>query len=135
MDIPPLLLQTLGSLVAILFLAGLAALMKLGGAPKLLSEADVQRAAGEVVDGFEAVETVLARDGASALARDAEGRVMLIKRHGNRFAGRILTDRARTRLKGGVLEVDCGERRFGRVLLMVDEPASWQSRIDAIGRP
>ncbi|QIQ88290.1 MAG: hypothetical protein G9473_14060 [Erythrobacter sp.] len=129
---PPLFLQTLGSLLAILFLAGLAALMKLGGTPRLETAADVQRTAGEVVDGFEAVETALARDGAGALACDAEGRVMLIKRHGNRFAGRILTDRARTRLDGDALEVDCGERRFGRVRLALDEPASWQARIDAI---
>lgn len=135
MDIPPLLLQTLGSLVAILALAGLAVLLKLGGTPKLDSEEAVRRAAGEVVDGFEAVETAAAQDGAAALASDAQGRIMLIKRHGNRFAGRLLTDRVRTRLHGAALEVDCGERRFGKVLLALDDPASWQARIDAIDRP
>jgi hypothetical protein len=133
MDIHPLLLQTLGSLVAILVLAGLAALLKLGGASKLASDGDVRRAAGEVVDGFEAIESAAARDGAAALARDALGRIMLIKRHGNRFAGRILTPLARVRRHGDALEVDCGEKRFGKVLLALDDPASWQARIDAIG--
>lgn len=132
MDIPPLLLQTLGSLVAILALAGLAALMKLGGKPKLATEADVRRAAGEVVDGFEAVETATARDGSGALARDAQSRIMLIKRHGNRFAGRVLSARARARRHGDALEVDCGERRFGSVRLVLDDPASWEAKIGAI---
>lgn len=133
MDIPPLLLQTLGSLVAIIALAGLAVLLKLGGTPRLSNEEDVRRAAAEVVDGFEAIECATARDGGAALARDAQGRIMLIKRHGNRFAGRVLGARARTRRHGDALEVDCGERRFGRVLLALEDPASWQARIDAIG--
>ncbi|MEQ8827753.1 MAG: hypothetical protein RIC82_08255 [Parvibaculum sp.] len=123
----------MGSLVAILALAGLAALMKLGGESKLESHADIRRAAGEVVDGFEAVETAAARDGSAALARDAEARIMLIKRHGNRFAGRVLTSQARVRRNGETLEVDCGERRFGVVCLTLDNAASWQARSDAMG--
>ncbi|MFW5633655.1 MAG: hypothetical protein ACOCYR_02060 [Erythrobacter sp.] len=133
MDIPPLLLQTLGSLLAILVLAGLAVLLKLGGAPSLASGEDVRRAAAEAVDGFEAIECAASRDGAAALARDAEGRIMLIKRHGNRFAGRILTGRARARRHGEALEIDCGERLYGAVVLVLDDPASWQARIDAMG--
>lgn len=135
MDVPPLLLQTLGSLVAILLLAGLAALLKLGGAPRLESEADVWHAASEVVDGFEAAECEASRDGSAALARDASGQLMLIKRHGNRFAGRILTAQASARLQDDMLAVDCGERRFGAVLLALDDPASWKAKIDAIGQP
>lgn len=134
MDVPPLLIQTLGSLVAILVLAGLAALLKLGEAPRLAGEADVRRAAAEVSDGFEAVECAAARDGSAALACDAAGQNMLIKRHGNRFAGRILTAQASARLHGDALEVDCGERRFGTVLLELDDPAFWIAKIDAIGR-
>jgi hypothetical protein len=133
MDIPPLLLQTLGSLVAILLLAGLAILLKLGGSPRLANQEDVRRAAGEAVDGFEPIECAAAADGAAALAADAQGRIMLIKRHGNRFAGRILTAHASTRLRGDKLEIDCGERRFGSVMLAIEDPASWQARTDAIG--
>jgi hypothetical protein len=133
MDVPPLLLQTLGSLVAIFLLAGLAALLKLGGAPRLESEADVRQAASEVSDGFEAADCEASRDGSAALARDASGQLMLIKRHGNRFAGRILTAKASARLQGDMLAVDCGERRFGTVLLALEDPASWKAKIDAIG--
>jgi len=134
MDIPPLLLQTLGSLVAILVLAGLAALMKLGGRPALAGEDDLRRAAGEVVDGYEPVEWTISSAGDAALARDRDGRVMLIKRHGNRFAGRILTERSSARSDNGALRVDCGEKRFGTVALTLDDAASWQAIIDAIGR-
>ena len=42
-----MLLQTAGSLVAILALAGLAWWLKLGGTPRLASEADVARAAND----------------------------------------------------------------------------------------
>jgi hypothetical protein len=132
MDVPPLLLQTLGSLVAIFLLAGLAALLKLGGAPRLESDADVGLAASEVSDGFEAAECEASRDGSAALARDASGRVMLIKRHGNRFAGRILTAQANASFRGDMLAVECGERRFGAVLLALEEPAFWKAKIDAI---
>ena len=134
MDIPPLLLQTLGSLVAILVLAGLAALMKLGGRPALAGEDDLRRAAGEVVDGYEPVEWTISSGGDAALARDRDGRVMLIKRHGNRFAGRILTERSSARSDNDALRVDCGEKRFGTVALTLDDAASWQAIIDAIGR-
>ncbi len=135
MHIPPLILQTAGSLVAILALAGLAWWLKLGGAPVLDSEDTVRRAAQEVDDGFLAVDTVCDAQGRAALARDAEGRVMLIKLHGNRFAGRLLNHSAEARLRRDVgetaLEVDPGEFRFGKVFLDLPKPEAW---VDAINR-
>jgi hypothetical protein len=132
MDVPPLLIQTLGSLVAIALLAGLAALLKLGGNPKLGDEADVARIANEIADGFQPCDVEVSRDGSSALARDPAGQVMVIKRHGNRFAGRILGVRAAARREGDVLVVECGERRFGAVSLEIDKAASWEAIINAI---
>lgn len=128
----PLLLQTAGSLVAILALAGLAWWLKLGGAPRLDSEDAVRRAAGEVEDGF--VPAALACDpgGASALARDHAGRIMLIKRHGNRFAGRVLGPEAAARVAGGQLQVDPGEARFGRVFLTLPEAGTWADAINGL---
>ncbi|MBI1402929.1 MAG: hypothetical protein GC147_06930 [Porphyrobacter sp.] len=128
----PLLLQFGGSLVAILALAGLAYWLKLGGMPRLDSDEAVRRVADEIADGF--VPTAIARDaeGRAALARDAAGRIMLIKRHGNRFAGRLLGPGARTRSAAEMLEVDCGEPRFGRVALMLDEPRAWAAAIDGL---
>lgn len=133
------LLQTAGSLVAILALAGLAWAMKLGGMPRLDSEAAVRRAASEVEDGF--IPVALARDaeGAAALARDAGGRIIVIKRHGNRFAGRVLGPAARARLEDSPGEfnliVDPGEPHFGKVFLTLPDPQAWAEAINAVDGP
>ncbi len=132
MDLPPLVLQTAGSLVAILALAGLAWWMRLGGTPVLDSEAAVQRAAGEVEEGFVPARYALSVDGATALARDGSGRIMVIKRHGNRFAGRVLGTSARSRIEGERLTVDCGEARFGTVLLTIPDGEAWADAINRV---
>lgn len=132
MSLPPLLIQTAGSLVAILGLAALAHWMKLGGAPALTDEATLRRAAGEVVDGFEAADYAIARDQTAALARDRQGRIMVIRRHGNRFAGRILTASAAARASGDVLTIDCGEKRFGIARLKLDNTRAWAEAINRI---
>jgi hypothetical protein len=131
--VPPLLIQTAGSLVAILALAGLARWMGLGGAPLLSDKAAVRRAAGEVADGFEVADCALTSDQTAAIARDSEGRIMVIRRHGNRFAGRILTAEAGARASGNSLDVDCGERRFGRARLEIDNAQAWADAINALG--
>lgn len=128
-----LLVQTLGSLVAILALAGIAWWLKLGGAPLLDSDGAVRRAAGEVEDGFAPVAT--AHDGSAALARDAAGRIMVIKRHGNRFAGRVLGSGSTARLAAGALEVDPGEARFGTVLLHLPDAKAWAEAINRLHPP
>lgn len=131
MSLHPLLTQTAGSLVAILALAGLAWWLKLGGTPALCNEATLRSAAGEIADGFEVAEFCVSDDHSAALARDVSGQIVLIRRHGNRFAGRILGTDATARTNGAVLEVDCGERRFGVAQLTLDDPSAWE---DAINR-
>ena len=126
-----MLLQFGGSLVAILVLAGLAVLLKLGGKPALRDDEAVARAAGEVEEGFEPARASLSRDGAAALARDAAGRIMLIKRHGNKFAGRILSPAARVREEVDGIVIDPRETQFGAVRLSIDDAAYWA---DAINR-
>lgn len=127
-----LVLQTAGSLVAILALAGLAWWMKLGGTPRLDSPQAVARAAGEVEDGFIPVTTTCDADGTSALARDAAGRIMVIKRHGNRFAGRILGARGQAHRKGETLVIDPGEARFGTVSLVIPDAQAWAEAINQV---
>lgn len=131
MEIPSLLLQFGGSLIAILVLFGLARALKLGGNSSLADEDAVRAAAGEVEDGFAAQRVSIARGGLAALARDDAGRIMLIKRHGNRYAGRILTPRATTREKVDTLEIHTGETRFGTVSLALEDASYWA---DAINR-
>jgi hypothetical protein len=126
------LLQTAGSLVAILGLAGLAWWLKLGGAPVLADDAAVRRAAGEVEDGFTPIATACDAEGAGALARDAAGRIMVVKRHGNRFAGRVLGPGAAAWVAGGQLEVVPGEPRFGTVFLTIPGAEAWADAINEI---
>jgi hypothetical protein len=136
MAIPPMLLQTAGSLVAILALAGLAWWLRLGGSPKLTGDEDVRRAAAEVEDGFDPVTIARDAEGLAAIARDAQGRIMAIKRHGNRFAGRVLTPQARAVIWRDpgftALEVDCGEARFGKVFLDLPDPEAWADAINEV---
>ncbi len=126
-----LLIQTAGSLVAILALAGLAWWLKLGGTPRLDSTEAVERAAGEVEDGFAPAASTCDAGGASALARDAQGRIMVIKRHGNRFAGRVLGPGASARHDASLI-VDAGDSRFGTVFLTIPDAEGWADAINAI---
>jgi hypothetical protein len=134
-----LLLQTVGSLAAILLLAGLARWLRLGGSPLLDNDDTVRRAAGEVEDGFAPVSIVRNPDGLAALVRDDAGRIMVIKRHGNRFAGRVLGPAARAAIKrdrgSAALEVDCGEARFGRVVLATPDADTWANAINRVNGP
>ena len=134
--IPPLLVQTVGSLAAILALYALTRWMKLGGTPKLDSEEAVRRAAGEVEYGFTPIDVACDAEGAGALARDAAGRIMLVRRHGTRFAGRLLTPLASASLAAGTdqpkLTIDTGEARFGKTTLNIADPATWADAINRI---
>jgi hypothetical protein len=135
MALPPLLLQTAGSLVAILALAGLAWWLRLGGSPRLASDDDVRRAAGEVEDGFGPVAIARDKDGMAAVARDGQGRIMVIKRHGNRLAGRVLGPDAAAWVAGGQIEVYPGEARFGTVFLTTPDAEAWADAINALNDP
>ena len=130
-DIPPMLVQTAGSLLAIFALFLLARWLKLGGKPVLADHSAVQRAAHEAEDGFTAQRSAIARAGDAALAVDPAGRIMVVKRHGNHFSGRILTSAARVREEVDAIVVDCGEARFGPVRMSLDETGYW---VDAINR-
>ena len=130
-EIPPMLIQTGGSLLAIFALFLLARWLKLGGKPVLADHAAVQHAANEVEDGFAAQRSAIARAGDAALAVDAAGRIMVIKRHGNHFSGRVLTPTAKVREEVDAIVVDCGEARFGPVRMSLDETGYW---VDAINR-
>lgn len=127
------LVQFLGSLAAILALAGIAAWLKLGPSLQLQDEEEARAAAREAVDGFEATEVALDRAGQGALLRDGEGRILLLRQHGTHLAGRLLGTAARAELADGRLYVHTAERRFGSAQLRIDDPQAWVQRIDAIG--
>ncbi|MBV7258411.1 hypothetical protein [Erythrobacter crassostreae] len=131
MDIHPQILTFGGSLIAILAITGFAKLLRLGGKPTLSNEDEARRAATEVVDGYEASEVALDTNGAGALLRDASSQIMVIKPHGNQFAGRILTSQASVLVEDGHTIISTGEARFGCVTLMLARPEPW---VDAINR-
>lgn len=132
MEVDPQIYVFGGSLVAIFVLAGLARWLGLGGKPVLRDESAVRNAVGEVEDGFEASRISISRDRSAALVADPTGRVMVIKRHGNQFAGRILGSNARVREEVDALIVDCGEARFGPVRMSLDDSSSWADRINRL---
>lgn len=131
MDIPPLVIQFGGSLIAILTLSALAWGLKLGGKPSLGDGDAVGLAAVEAEDGFEPQRHSIARKRDAALCADAAGRIMVIKRHGNKFVGRVLSSQASAREEVDALIVDPGDARFGPVRLSLDDAAYWA---DAINR-
>lgn len=106
----------LGSLAAILVLAGIAWALRLGRDARIASPEEAAAAAEAALAGFEAANVVLGADGAGALAVGSDGRLAAVKRHGARAAVREIRWAAiRPTPAGAVIET--GERRFGPVLL------------------
>ena len=122
----------IGSLIAILALAGLALWLKLGATPHLANEDDARRAADEAVDGFETTRLGLDRNGAGGILEDAEGRLLLLKPHGNFFAGRLLGPNTSVLRNGDRLTIHCGERTYGVVTLELEDAHYWADAIDRL---
>ena len=131
MDIPSVLLQFGGSLLAILGLFALTKFLKLGGKARQFTEESVRFAAAEVEDGFIASSIAITRDGVAALASNSQGEMMVIKRHGNKAAGRLLNSDTRVQEEVDAIIVDCRDAHFGKVKLSIEQPGIW---VDAINR-
>ena len=122
------------SLVAILAIAGLAVWLGLGGDVRLRDADEAREVARMTLCGSDAVDVVLDRAGIGALLRDARGRVMLLKRHGVHFAGRLVTDYRGVRLDQNFLTVATGDARFGAVTLDLGADAqTWAGSLRRLG--
>ncbi len=122
------------SLVAILAIAGLAVWLGLGGDVRLRDADEARDLARMTLCGFEPVEVVLDRAGIGALLRDAGGRVMLLRRHGVHFAGRLLTDYRGIRLDQNFITVTTSDKRFGSVTLdLGPEAQTWAGSLRRLG--
>ena len=78
------------------------------------------------------VETAGARIG--ALLRNRAGEVMLIRRHGAKFAARVLTSHAGTRLDQGFLTLSTDDPHFGSITLDLGEQAQvWAASLRRLG--
>ncbi|HEY8605016.1 hypothetical protein [Tsuneonella suprasediminis] len=111
------LVQFVGSLAAILLLAFIAHKLGLGGDIRIRDTDQARALANETVDGFDPVEISIDRAGYGALLRDADGRVLLLRRHGARFVGRLLDSHAKSRLDQQFITIGTHEKRFGTVTL------------------
>jgi hypothetical protein len=111
------LIKLAGSIAAILFIAWLARIWRLGGDVRIRSEEQARAIAHETVCGFEPVEIAIDKAGIAALMRDADGRHLLVRRHGVQWAGRLLDHHNEARLDQNFLIVGTGEKSFGSVTL------------------
>jgi len=124
------LIQTGASLVAVLFLAWLVKRLGLGADPRIADGAHAIRLAEEAEAGFQGVEVARDRAGFAAIVRNAEGRQMLVRAHGNHFAARPIDAGVEGRLDKDFLTLTMPERTFGSVTLHLGKDAGmWASRM------
>lgn len=131
MSLPLEALKLAASLLAILALAWTARRLGLGAAPRLRDESSARAAIEAALPGFVPAVLALDSEGRGALARDADGRVLLLRAHGAHFVARLLPPGASAIVDGGDLVVDPGERRFGRARLTLADPSLWTDAIRA----
>jgi hypothetical protein len=108
-------IQLGGSLVAILVLAGIARMLKLG--ESRIADADIACGfAEDALAGFVAREALVGTDGRAALVA-GNGTFALLKRHGAQVAVRRLVSPLTLREAVEGVAIDSGERLFGPVTL------------------
>jgi hypothetical protein len=126
-------IQTGASLVAVLFLAWLVGRIGLGADPRIADATHAIRLAEEAEAGFYGVEVARDRAGFAAIVRNAEGRMMLVRAHGNHFAARPVDASVIGRLDKEFLTLTTSERTFGAVTLQLGKEAGmWASRMRSL---
>ncbi|BEU99013.1 hypothetical protein [Novosphingobium olei] len=129
-----LAVQGVLSLAAILAIWWIARAMKLGGDVRLRDEGHARELAEEAICGFGPVEVALDRARIGALVRGADGRVLLLRRHGSHFAARLIADYQGIRLDRQFLTIATRERRFGAVTLDLGPQAqAWAASLRRLG--
>ncbi len=123
MAVPFLAIQLALSVALILAVAWLTRKLGLGRDVRLHSEDEARALARAAVCGFEPRDLALDRAGIAALARDRDGRVMLLRRHGAQFAARLLDSHAFAQLDRNFLTIGTGERHYAPVTLDLGEQA------------
>lgn len=130
------LLQIGVSLIAILALAWLARKLDLGGDERIRDEDHVRFLADQAVSGFEPVDIAIDRAGVAALLRDSSGQILMLKRHGTHFAGRLITTRPKARLDQELLTIHAEDQQFGAVTLHLGAQAQiWAASLRRLEKP
>jgi hypothetical protein len=124
------LIQLGASLVAVLLVVWLVKAMGLGGDPRIADADHAIRLAEEAETGFGGIDVARDRAGFAALVRNGEGRMMLIRAHGNHFVARPVDAGVVGRLDKDFLILTTPERSFGAVSLQLGRDAGmWASRM------
>ena len=134
MAVPLLFIQLAVSVVLILAVAWLVRKLALGTDVRLRDEDEARALTRAAVCGFEPQALALDRAGIGALARDSDGRIMLLRRHGAQFAARLLDSHAFARLDRNFLTIGTGERHYAPVTLDLGEQAQiWAASLRRLG--
>jgi hypothetical protein len=127
-------LQAVGSLAAVLLVFLLVRMLGMGSDVRIKDEAEARALAEEARYGFDPVEVALDRARIGALLRGRTGEVMLIRRHGARFAARVLSSHAGARLDRGFLTLSTDDPHFGSITLDLGEKAQvWAASLRRLG--
>ncbi|MCM8730439.1 hypothetical protein ACFO8O_05585 [Hephaestia sp. GCM10023244] len=105
-----------GSLVAILALAGVAWLLRLGRDGKVEDASVAAQAVEDALAGFRAEGALVSDDDLAAIVTGDGGRVAVVKCHGVNLAVREVRWSAVRSTHEGI-EVETGDRRFGLIKL------------------
>lgn len=114
-----------GSIAAILLLAWTAKRMGLGGDVRIRDEDHALALAEEAVFGFQPERIILDKANIGALMKDAQGRHLLIRRHGAQFVGRLLDGHSDSRFDQNFLTIGTGDKAFGKVTLNLGAEAQY----------
>lgn len=123
MTLIPIAINALASLIAVVLLGGFAHWLGLGGDVRIRDADHARALAQDVQYGFDPVDVIVDKAGFGALLRDAEGRQMVIRRAGARFAGRLLEPGMDARLDRQFLTLGSDTSPFGAVTLNLGEEA------------
>ena len=128
-------IQLGASLAAVLFVAWLVRKIGLGADPRIEDADHAIRLAEEAEAGFRGTEVARDRAGFAAIVRNAEGRMMLVRAHGNFFAARPVDASVIGRLDKDFLTLTTPEKTFGAVTLQLGKEAGmWASRMREFSR-
>ena len=131
-----LVAQAAASLAAISLVWWVARRMDLGGDVRIRDAGHAAVLARQTLCGFEPVAISLDRARVGALLRDGHGRVMVLRRHGSHFVGRLLNSHSGVRLDHGSLVIATGETRFGTITLDLGAEAQvWAASLRRLARP
>jgi hypothetical protein len=120
-----LIVQYTISIVSVIAVVALVRVLKLGGDVRIRDEGHARQIADACVSGFEAVDMIIDQAGIAAILKDANGRQLLIRRHGAHFVGRVLDSGVVARLDRKFLTLATAERSFGEVTLNLGEQAQY----------